>query len=59
MRPGISCSAKSSSLRPNSARPISLTFESAMAAKALRLTGGAYGCLTSEAEMAARTGFAT
>mmetsp|Transcript_44236 Transcript_44236/g.105331 ORF Transcript_44236/g.105331 Transcript_44236/m.105331 type:complete len:258 (+) Transcript_44236:586-1359(+) len=30
MRPGISCSAKVSSLRPNSARPMSLTLESAM-----------------------------
>eukprot|EP00444_Apocalathium_aciculiferum_P023526 CAMPEP_0183423754 /NCGR_PEP_ID=MMETSP0370-20130417/28866_1 /TAXON_ID=268820 /ORGANISM="Peridinium aciculiferum, Strain PAER-2" /LENGTH=41 /DNA_ID= /DNA_START= /DNA_END= /DNA_ORIENTATION= len=33
MRPGISCSAKVSSLRPNSAKPMSLTFESAMAAR--------------------------
>merc|ERR1719236_41327 len=31
MRPGISCSASVSSLRPNSARPISLTLESAIA----------------------------
>merc|ERR1719236_48879 len=35
MRPGISCSASVSSLRPNSARPKSLTLESAMATKAL------------------------
>mmetsp|Transcript_54188 Transcript_54188/g.151275 ORF Transcript_54188/g.151275 Transcript_54188/m.151275 type:complete len:223 (+) Transcript_54188:999-1667(+) len=31
MRPGISCSARLSSLRPNSARPMSLTLDSAMA----------------------------
>merc|ERR1719161_1617012 len=31
MRPGISCSASVSSLRPNSAKPISLTFDSAIA----------------------------
>merc|ERR1719229_922215 len=31
MRPGISCSASVSSLRPNSASPMSLTLESAMA----------------------------
>mmetsp|Transcript_122756 Transcript_122756/g.172926 ORF Transcript_122756/g.172926 Transcript_122756/m.172926 type:complete len:231 (-) Transcript_122756:27-719(-) len=30
IRPGISCSARVSSLRPNSARPMSFTFESAM-----------------------------
>ncbi|CAK0872726.1 unnamed protein product [Prorocentrum cordatum] len=30
MRPGISCSARLSSLRPNSARPMSLTLDSAM-----------------------------
>merc|ERR1719511_278347 len=31
MSPGISCSASSNSLRPNSARPMSFTFESAIA----------------------------
>mmetsp|Transcript_102887 Transcript_102887/g.296255 ORF Transcript_102887/g.296255 Transcript_102887/m.296255 type:complete len:254 (-) Transcript_102887:48-809(-) len=31
MSPGISCSAKVSSFRPNSAKPMSFTFESAMA----------------------------
>merc|ERR1719316_1327621 len=31
IKPGISCSARDSSLRPNSARPISFTFESAIA----------------------------
>merc|ERR1719487_2453423 len=35
MRPGISCSARVSSLRPNSASPISLTLESAMANEVL------------------------
>merc|ERR1719387_2703553 len=33
IKPGISCSARFNSLRPNSARPISFTFESAIAAK--------------------------
>merc|ERR1719401_1538164 len=34
IRPGISCSARVSSLRPNSARPMSFTLESAMVARA-------------------------
>merc|ERR1719440_2039201 len=38
MRPGISCSARVSSLRPNSARPMSLTLDSAMASEAILLT---------------------
>merc|ERR1719353_2418928 len=35
IRPGISCSARVSSLRPNSARPMSLTLDSAMASEAI------------------------
>merc|ERR550537_1263396 len=37
MRPGISCSASVSSLRPNSAKPMSLTFDSDMAEKAAQV----------------------
>merc|ERR1719382_827048 len=37
IKPGISCSAKVSSLRPNSTRPMSLTLESAIFACALRI----------------------
>mmetsp|Transcript_7756 Transcript_7756/g.22984 ORF Transcript_7756/g.22984 Transcript_7756/m.22984 type:complete len:229 (+) Transcript_7756:1003-1689(+) len=40
MRPGISCSARSSSLRPNSARPMSFTLESAIALVLVWTPGG-------------------
>merc|ERR1719172_307455 len=39
MRPGISCSARVSSLRPNSARPISLTLDSAIVKKNYAVLG--------------------
>merc|ERR1719396_99064 len=37
IKPGISCSAKVSSLRPNSAKPMSFTLDSAIAAKRLMI----------------------